>query len=92
MVQQLALASVLTFHARESFGGIHDKGRRVDAFAVMNLCTHRLEEGEFQSILALDSDAQVGKDEEALMRSIDVSEVIEARDATTSCIASLAIW
>lgn len=78
-------------HAWEALGRVDVEGIRVDRLAVMNRVTDGLKQTELETVAPFDSDAEVRKDEEALMRAIDIFEMIEAGDARAARISCFAI-
>lgn len=80
LCKRLGEASGL-FHAREALSRVDVEGIGIDGFAVMHRVSDSLKEAQLESVASFDADAQIWKDEEALVRAVDVLQVVEARDA-----------
>jgi hypothetical protein len=63
-------------HAGEAFGRVDVEGIGIDRLAVVHRVADGLEEAELEPVASLYADAEIGKDEEALMRAVDVFEVV----------------
>lgn len=57
----------------------------------MDLVANGLEQAQLEAIPALDADAKIREDKEALMTAINVFEVVETRDAAASSVPCFAI-
>lgn len=57
----------------------------------MDLCADGLKETKFESVPSLYANAQIGKDEEPLMRAVDILQMIEAGDAAPCRVPCLTI-
>lgn len=78
-------------HTRETFGRVDVEGIGIDRFAMVDRVTDGLKEAKLETVAAFNTNAQVGEDKEALMRAIDVLEVVETGDARSARITSFAV-
>jgi hypothetical protein len=58
---------------------------------MVDLGANGLKEAELESVSSLDADAQIRKDEEALVRAVNVLQMVEAGDTAACRVPCLAI-